>query len=115
MADYPTSLKIENTTNISVRDGLEIDFAEDLTVYQRDTPAEPLYDIQVVHEYMTYSEVQTLMTFYATNRLLEFTFYYGPLTFTAKFAARPQVQHVKGGWWRADVSILGTQDDPEWA
>lgn len=111
MAAYPTFACGQSSgSSKEIIDDLQVDRASNGAVRQRAFYSAPQYGFLVVHSTVTMAEISTMETFYATNRLLSFTFVWAidGLTYTCRFAEPPVCNADKGPLGEITSKLLVT-------
>ena len=70
-----------------------------------------VYVFSVTHPGLTVAQRDTVVSFYGTNRLLEFTFDPpdDPYTYDCRFTAEPRRESDDGVWYDVFVDMKGTR------
>lgn len=108
MAAYPTFGQSRDSAETSL-DDLQIDRASNGVPRGRAMYTAIKKTFSVVHPRLSASDKTTLDAFYATNRLLQFTFVWAAdgATYTCIFASPPPTyKSLPGGRWAATVQMV---------
>jgi hypothetical protein len=105
MATYPDLMTAYQSDPEPIN-SISIDRAEDGTARGR-AYGDDKVKIKVVHPRLTSANKSTLVTFYGTNRLLEFTFASKTdgVSYTCIFSKAPRYERHPGSYWTATVEM----------
>lgn len=92
-------------------DGVQVDNADDGTLWARDFFSVQPYDFTLVHRGITKAEVDTLIAFYESNKGTAFSFTWkeDSTTYTCLFLGRPNAKKIDPSQdlWEAEVQLRG--------
>lgn len=108
MAAYPSVAQTSGTT-VSFLPGIDIDISTSGTLRGVNRFVEEVVDITVEHDLIDTTDKDSIITFYTTNKTLEFTFTYdGDSTvYDCLFVNRPQVMWLAPGLWKVVSKLRG--------
>lgn len=108
MAAYPT---LPMRTRVTPLNDRKTDVSEAGYVRQVDLSAQQVYRIDVRHEYLTDSELSTLLTSWSTNKGTTITITAGDgYTYDCLWTQEPRLEVLNGTWQHADVTLIGKRN-----
>lgn len=110
MAAYPSTAYDIESSRETVNGGA-IDVATDGTVRLRQFHTEPLYRFRMIHSYITYTAATGIESTWSSNKTTAVTLTWrDSATYDVYFEGPPQVNHIIGSHWRAEVVLIGTKN-----
>jgi hypothetical protein len=108
MADYPSTLAIDQSTTESWADDRLISRARSGAVKGRLLATVKKRVFKVVHRYLSASQKTSLETFYDTNRALSFNFTLLGHTYVVIFGDKDGIdfEPQTGGQWNVSLTLL---------
>lgn len=110
MATYPAvDFK---TKSIKRRNKPSVDISETGIVRAQDLSAVAVYDIEIEHPFITASQVNTLQSFYDSNKFLEITTQAlsDGATYTCLMVDEPEIKDLNGIYKHVTQRLVGTRD-----
>lgn len=110
MATYPNTT-YSPASRVTPREAIAMDVASDGTIRGRVISTGEVYDITLVHEYLSESDAQTLETFYGSNRVAQIDVTWRGDTYQCYFAGKPNVVSAGGVYWTVTSTLVGRLSD----
>lgn len=108
MATYP-SITIAQRSTVIPRRRIAINEAVDGSVRGASLHTKESYDLTIVHEFITSTDVGTLDSFYATNKLNQVDITWNGVTYNCRFLCKPESQPAGGVTWTSVSRLVGNQ------
>ena len=110
MATYPNT-SYDLASRVTPRPSVETDTSDGGTIRGRSLYAAEVYDITLVHKYLTEAEADTLEAFYASNKGVSVDVTWRGDTYNAIFKGKPDTTPEGGGLWTVTSRLDGKRSD----
>lgn len=110
MASYPNT-RYSESSRVAPRESVAIDTASDGTLRGMIVTTGEVYDIKLVHQYLTETDAQTIETFYNNNRVASIDVTWRGDTYACLFARKPEVEPAGGVYWTVTSTLIGRLSD----
>lgn len=110
MATYPLT-RFSKGTDFVARESTLVDIASDGTPRGVITSAKVVYDVKLIHRFLTAAEASSLESFWSTYQADQIDVTWKSETYELYFLRRPVTRHLGGGWWSAECDLVGNRDD----
>lgn len=110
MATYPV-LNQSYESTVSPIDNNKVSTSADGTLRAKVTYSETVFELNVVHPFLSTTDKDSIITFYNTNKNLNFTFNLASESqdYTCIFKSQPEVQKISSSFWNVTMKAIGTQ------
>ena len=111
MAAYPNTNFDADATHVTPRQSIEPDIASDGTVRGRVVSTKEVYDLTLVHKYVSESDAAAIETFYGSNRVAQVEVTWRSVTYNVYFKSKPRVEPFTGVLWTVTSELFGSRAD----
>jgi len=110
MASYPNTT-YDEASRVTPRDSIAMDVASDGSIRSVVNTTGEVYDVTLVHAYLSESDAATIESFYASNRTASVDVSWRGVTFACRFTGKPTVDPAGGTYWKVTSKLIGRKSD----
>ncbi len=110
MASYPNT-SYSPSSRVVPRESIAMDVASDGTLRGVVTATGEVYDVVLVHPFLTEAQAATIESFYTSNRTASVDVTWRGVTLACRFAGKPVVEPAGGVYWQVTSKLIGRKSD----